>query len=132
MRIGLHQLIRYILVGLITVVVDVGGLYVLVQLGTSVYIAATISFAASLCVNFLLSRIWTFNARLNTPYQIVLYATLVLVNYLFTLAAINVAQHYHIGYLEGKIAAVVITTCWNFLLYKYVIFTKRRITLAGH
>ena len=117
---------RYIVVGLATVAIDVGVLYMLVELGVSVYLAASIAFATALFANFSLSRVWTFEVRRRTAYQTTLYGLLILGNYLFSLFLIAVFQHYNAIYIAGKVTAVSITTIWNFLIYKYVIFVPSR------
>lgn len=117
---------RYIVVGLATVVIDVGSLYILAELGVPVYLAASIAFAVALFANFSLSRVWTFEVRRRTAYQTTLYGLLILGNYLFSLLLIAVFQHYNASYIAGKVTAVAITTIWNFLIYKYVIFVPSR------
>lgn len=129
MNIGIGRLVkkyqhvwRYIVVGLTTVAIDVGLLYLLVQVGVPVYVAATIAFGTALLTNFTLSRVWTFGVRRRTPYQTALYGLLILGNYLFSLLLIGVFLHFNASYIAGKVTAVAITTIWNFLIYRYVIF----------
>lgn len=119
------SLIRYIIVGLTTVLVDIGLLYILASLlHVEVYIAATISFWTSLVYNFLLSKLWTFNVRQHTTYQLIGYGLLITCNYFVGLALIAVAKDLHEPYLAGKLLALIVTTVWNYLLYKYVIFVE--------
>lgn len=117
---------RYVVVGLTTVGIDVGLLYLLVQFGVPVYLAATIAFATALLANFTLSRVWTFEVRRRTAYQTAWYGLLIFGNYLFSLLLIAVFQHYNASYIAGKVTAVAITTIWNFLMYKYVIFVPNK------
>lgn len=119
------SLIRYIIVGLTTVLVDVGLLYLLVsQAGIEVYVAATISFWTSLAYNFLLSKLWTFGVKKHTTYQLIGYGLVITINYFVGLGLIGLAGDMHQSYLVGKLAALAITTIWNYLLYRYVIFVE--------
>lgn len=119
------DIIRYITVGLTTVLVDIGLLYILASLlQVEVYVAATISFWTSLVYNFLLSKFWTFNVRKHTTYQLVGYGLLITCNYIVGLVLIAAAKDIHQPYLAGKLLALIVTTVWNYLLYKYVIFVE--------
>jgi putative flippase GtrA len=118
-----NKFLRYVASGLATVATDVGGLYILVHFfGVQVYLAATVSYLVSLVVNFGLNKLWTFEAGTNTSYHMVAYGLVIGLNYLVGLGMIALAQHIGAGYLVGKVAALVITTGWNFFIYKYVVF----------
>ncbi|TAK89115.1 GtrA family protein [Patescibacteria group bacterium] len=124
--------IRYVVAGALTVGVDVGLLYILVSFfQVEVYIAATVSFVTSLVVNFTLNKLWSFGARSNTPQQVIVYSLVILLNYLVGLAMIALAKDLHLGYMVGKVSALIITTLWNFFLYKYVVFINKQVRLGG-
>jgi len=127
-RVYRSALIRYGVTGVLTVSVDLGGLVLLHQVfGVEVYVAATLSFWASLGVNFVLNKLWTFHVRSHTTQQAMVYGCLVFVNYMTGLAMIDFFTVLGFGYIYGKIAALAMTTIWNFILYKKVIFIKRPV-----
>jgi len=92
-----------------------------------VYVAATLSFSASLIVNFLLNKYWSFAVRSYTSQQIVMYSILVGINYLVGLALIDLATSNGASYIAGKLCALVLTTIWNYFLYKKVIFANKSV-----
>ena len=118
--------IRYLVAGFATVAVDVGMLFALVHIAhLNVYLAATISFWTSLVVNFGLNKLWTFGVKQNTPHHLTFYGAIILLNYLVGLLFIAFARELHLSYLVGKLAALAITTGWNYFLYKHVVFVER-------
>lgn len=115
-------MLRYVVVGLLTVGVEYGLLVGLAQSGVGVYVAATTGFWVSLLVNFAANKLWTFGFVRATGHHLAFYAALVLVNYGTGLGLIAAARSLGLGYLVGKLAATCLTTVWNYLLYKHVVF----------
>ncbi len=129
-----RPLFRYIIIGGSTVVIDVGLLAVLKgAFGVNVYLAATVSYWASLLFNFSLNKFWTFEVKTNTVHHLFLYGVLIVINYFTGLAFIGALGRAHINYLVAKTMALAVTTVWNYFLYRYVIFVtaeQRQATLA--
>lgn len=116
---------RYVCVGVATVGVDYGLLLLLTKAGVNVYVAATISFWASLVVNFCLSKLWTFKVANTTGHHLTFYALVILLNYLVGLVMIALAKHLGFSYFAGKFVATILTTVWNYFLYKHVVFLDK-------
>ena len=119
-----HQLLRYLLIGGLSVVVDVGLLALLREwFGVPIVIATTVAFGTSLVVNFLLNRIAMASSAWRGLTQHALrYASLVVANYVITLVVVTTAAQVGGHYLLAKLAVVAGSTVWNFLLYRYWVF----------
>jgi putative flippase GtrA len=125
-----RQLFYYLVVGGLTVVVDVGLLGLLHEVyGAPLGVATTVAFCTAVTVNFLLNRTamssggswgWTQHAFR--------YGSLVVANYVITLAVVTTAGRGGDWYLVAKVAVVAVSTVWNFLLYRYWVFTPPRPT----
>jgi putative flippase GtrA len=122
-----RPVVKYAIAGSGTVTIDLGLLIILKQYAhIDVYVAATISYWLSLLFNFSVNKLWTFDARSNTPQHVVSYSVLIGINYLTGLGLIKVALALHGSYVVGKLIGFALTTTWNFLLYKHVIFVTER------
>jgi putative flippase GtrA len=113
----------YVSVGALGFVVDFGLLVLFREVvGTAVWVAATIAFWASLGVVFLTNKYVTFGARGAGHRQLVRYFVLLGINYVVTLGVIALADRTGLGYQVGKIAAVIMTTVWNYVAYQLWVF----------
>ena len=117
---------RYLVVGVLSFGIDFGLLLILHYIfRINLTIATTLAFLAGLIVNFLLNKLWTFNApkgaRQSTR-QAVQYGLLVAVNLVFTNVIIGSAQHFGIGPELSKPVATGIITVLNYTLYNRIIF----------
>jgi putative flippase GtrA len=123
-----RQLLCYLVVGGLSVVVDVGLLVLLREsFGVPIGIATTVAFSTSLVVNFLLNRtaMSSWGSRGLTQHAL-RYASLVMANYVITLVVVTTAAHVSALYLVAKLAVVAASTSWNFLLYRHWVFTPPR------
>jgi len=126
------QVIQYLAIGATTVCIDIGLMALLHSMfGVNVYLAATVSFWTSLVFNFCANKFYTFNVAANTVQHAGTYLTLVGINYFVGLMMIALGAHLGINYIVAKLGAIVLTTCWNFLLYKYIVFIKDNIVVQA-
>jgi putative flippase GtrA len=126
--VSIRRIALYIGVGLVGFCVDFGLLLLFREVfGTPIWAAATIAFWASLAVVFLSNKYLTFGARGMGHRQLVRYFVLLGINYLATLGIIAVAQRIGVGYQVGKVAAVAVTTVWNYLAYQLWVFRERAV-----
>jgi putative flippase GtrA len=126
--VSIRRIALYIGVGLVGFCVDFGLLLLFREVfGTPIWVAATIAFWASLAVVFLSNKYLTFGARGMGHRQLVRYFVLLGINYLATLGIIAVAQRIGVGYQVGKVAAVAVTTVWNYLAYQLWVFRERAV-----
>ena len=119
-----RQLFCYLVVGGLTVVVDIGLLALLHEsFGVPLGVATTVAFGTAVVVNFLLNRtaMSSWGSRGLTQHAL-RYGALVVANYVITLAVVTTAGHVGDRYLVAKVAVVAGSTSWNFLLYRHWVF----------
>jgi len=121
-KLSQHQIIRYLFVGGLSFVIEISALYILNQL---LHIHPTVSVAISFWVGFVvayvLQKLVTFKNKERTrraiAKQLIGYSLLVLWNYLFTLAVVELFQD-TLSVLLLRTIVIAITTVWNYVLYK--------------
>lgn len=119
---GSH-LIKFLLVGGASFAVDLAILVLLHEVfAVDLWIATPVAFIASLIFNFALQRSFTFRARNRRHVSLFKYLALVVFNILAIDVIVNAFDAWGISYGIGKAVATVLTTSWNFWLYKAWIF----------
>ena len=123
-----RQLFWYVVVGGLTVVVDIGLLALLHEsYGVPLGAATTVAFCTAVVVNFLLNRTaMSSRGSRGLTQHALRYGSLVVANYVITLAVVTTAGHVGDRYLVAKIAVLAGSTSWNFLLYRYWVFLPPR------
>jgi putative flippase GtrA len=118
-----RRFLTYLVVGVAGFAVDFGLLVLFREVvGTPVWLATTIAFWGSLAVVFLSNKYLTFGAQGAGHRQLARYFVLLGVNYLATLGVVHLAEQIGLGYQLGKVAAVAMTTVWNFVAYQLWVF----------
>lgn len=86
-------------------------------------LSTTIAYWTSITYNFIMNRWWTFGAQDTAKIykHAAAYLFLLGFNYLFTVTFVWGASHF-IHYGIAKIAAVGMSICWTYPIYKYVVF----------
>jgi putative flippase GtrA len=120
--------IRYLLVGGSVYVFELAVIVVAQLLGAGAVLAVAISFILGTAVSFLLQKFVTFGDK-RTHHKIVipqLLATcaLVVFNFGFTILVTKLLEH-HLPAVVTRTIALLITTLWNFYLYKTRIFNRQ-------
>lgn len=119
-------LVKFLVVGVASFAIDLGLLALLHEVGgVDLWIATPIAFLASLVFNFLVQRKFTFQSGARAHVSFLKYGVLVLFNLVAIDVIVNLFAASGISYAVGKVVATVVTTAWNFLLYKYWIFKPR-------
>jgi putative flippase GtrA len=122
--------LKYIGVGIVAFGVEYGSFYALyLNAKWPLYFANSISFGLGLLTSFLLNRLWTFggkNYQKKAAHQLSFYIALALINLLLTNVFIGVLEKIGTNPRIGKLVAMVITSLWNYFLFKALIFTHRR------
>ena len=121
-------LLRYIIVGGTSYAIELSVLLLLVHvLHFNTTLAVSIGFWLGLVISFLLQKFLAFkntNTRARRlTIQTVYYALLVLFNYGFTLLFVHLLEPF-IDLSIARTLALIITTAWNYIIYKKVIFTE--------
>lgn len=127
------SLLRYLVVGVGSLVIDYGLLLFSYHvLGFELAVAATLGFLVGLIANFIMNKLWSFQETSRSVkrslYQLTLYGALVVFNLLFTNLFIVYVDQFGIGPEFSKIITTALTTLWNFILYKKVIFRSPKNT----
>jgi putative flippase GtrA len=127
-----RHLFCYLVVGGLTVVVDIGLLALLHEsYGVPLGLATTVAYCTAVVVNFLLNRtVMSSRSSRGLTQHALRYSSLVLANYVITLAVVTAAGHVGDRYLVAKVAVIAGSTAWNFLLYRHWVFTPPRATSA--
>ena len=124
-----RHLFSYLIIGGITVVVDIGLLALLHELyGVRLGVATTVAYCVAVTVNFVLNRTaMSSRGSRGLKQHALRYGALVVANFVITLVVVTTAGHLSDGwYLVAKLAVVACSTSWNFLLYRHWVFTPPR------
>lgn len=125
-RLLANQPLRYIFIGGVSYAVE---LIVLLSLANLLLLSPELSVACSfwigLIVSFLLQKYIAFGNSVSDKKtvgkQTTLYGLLVLFNYSFTIAFVGIFTDL-LGLFVARTAALLLTTIWNYLAYKKLIF----------
>jgi putative flippase GtrA len=119
------EILRYILAGGLSFVFELAILVTLKNVaGLSATISTAIAFWFGLAASFLLQKIFAFKDYEKTlgkiSKQIGSYMILVGFNYIFTILFVSFFPEKY--YIYTRTIALILTTCWNYLIYKKIIF----------
>lgn len=117
--------VKYLIIGCSSVLLDYCITIVLYNYANvSLFISVTSGFMFALIFNFILNKIWTFNSdrKQKTHREIFLYCTLVVFNLGFSNVFAYSLNVFDIGPTISKPLASVAIACWNYFIYKKVIF----------
>jgi putative flippase GtrA len=118
-----NEIARFIMVGGVSFAIDLGLLMLLHEVfSVDLVFATPIAFLVSLGFNYALQRIFTFRADNGKSVSFIKYCLLVVFNTLAIDVIVNVFDWLGAGYQVGKVVSTIMTTAWNFLLYKHWIF----------
>lgn len=120
-----HPVIRFLLVGGLSFALDLGLLALMYEVfGVPLWIATPIAFVISLVFNFLLQRLFTFQATNKGSVSAVKYLLLVIVNIAVSDLIVTGFDALGWSYIVGKTSATILTTAWNYFLYRHWIFQR--------
>lgn len=121
-----NSVLRYILVGGCAYLLEMIVLALLTRvLSIEPTIAVSISFWIGVVVSFFMQKVIAFENNHKSPkkvgQQIVMYASLLFINYVFTITLVYLLESM-IGVLLSRTIAIVVSTVWNYVVYKRIIF----------
>ena len=120
-----HPVVRYVIVGGCTYAFELAVIVLATHEGMSAVWSVALSFWLGLMVSFVLQKLITFGDR-RTHHRVVVpqlaaFSALVMFNFGFTLLVTKLFQHV-MPVVVVRTLALLITTIWNFWLYKTRIF----------
>lgn len=121
------QFFKFCVVGTAGAIIDIGGLWLLVEfVGLYYLIGATISFVASVINNYFLNKYWTFKdlSAINFK-QIFSFALISIIGLCINLLTMyTFVEFINLNYLISKAIASLVVLLWNFLMNKHVTFKQ--------
>lgn len=118
------QILVYLLVGGGTAILELALfqiLYALTPIGAGV--SNVIAVVVATACNFALNGTVTFQHSSNLTRSIVLYCLLFAFNTALSTVVITMADTLGVPPILAKLATMACIVCWNFILYKKVVFT---------
>jgi putative flippase GtrA len=114
---------RFAAIGILSVAVDVSLLVLLHSVvGVELVASTSVSFAASLVVNYSLNHVWVFDVAGVSWQRFFRYGVLVLINFALTLALVTGLTSLGLYYLVAKALAVAVGAVINFTGYRFWVF----------
>jgi putative flippase GtrA len=126
-----QSFIKFLIVGSCAFAVEYGSFYgFYTGLNWRLYIANSISFCLGLLTSFILNRIWTFTHSLpydkKGTHQLSYYVVLAVINFLLTNLIVEVLARLSVNPLIAKPIAMIVTSLWNYTLFKFFIFNHKK------
>ncbi len=119
-----HEFVKYFVVGVSGVAIDLGTLIFLKQIiGLPSVAAVAANQVMVLAYNFLLNKYWSFRNRELPGKQIMRYITIAAINYAFAVCTMYVANGLlGIDYRLVRLATIALMVPFNFLAYKFWVY----------
>ena len=120
-----HSAARYLVIGGASFLLDFGLLALFFQgFGWPLWIATGSAFLASFVFNYYLQRVFSFGSQASHVSALGKYITLLAFNTVATIGIVWLVDRTGWSWGAGKIAATVITTGWNYFVYRYWVFAQ--------
>ena len=125
------ELLKYIFVGLSTVLIDFLIYKFLIKF-IVIYLAKTISFLSGTFFSYQLNRTWTFKSGGKTLSQfikyLIIHITSLVLNVLINSLLLNIfSKNYFLSYEVSFLIATLSSAIYNFLFIKMFIFNNNKI-----
>src|SRR5262245_8808335 len=115
--------VRFLVVGVLSVAVDAGALYVLHGvLHVWLPVATALAFLVAFVVNFGLNRVWAFKTAGNVGRQLRRYLSLVLINLVLTVILVQGLTWLGLPYLVAKGVTSALLAIANYIVSRKWIF----------
>ena len=119
---------RYLIVGFSSAAIELGLFEALYRLfgmpraGVLLVIANVVAICVATVYNFILSRNWTFRSTSRLTRSIILFVVLFAWNQVFSNTVILLLVGININEILAKVFTMACIVCWNFFLYRFVVF----------
>ncbi|HLC69769.1 MAG TPA: GtrA family protein [Patescibacteria group bacterium] len=123
------QFFRYFVVGVTGVFLDLGLLMVFKEyLHWTPVMAVALSQILVILYNFLLNKYWSFGNKEMPHRQFVRFMAIVAFNYALSVVVIYIfSQKIGFDYRLVRLANIILSVSWNFLLYKYWVYKVDKV-----
>lgn len=125
---GMIQFFRYAFVGGIATIVDWGIQFFVTSAGVHYLLVAILAFCAGLVCNFLLSKLFVFQAEktsMHLPSEFISYGIIGIIGLGLTMVIMYfITEKLAVNFMISKMIATVIVLAWNFLARKFFIYQK--------
>ncbi len=119
------SLFKYLLIGGLSFLLDLGLLAFAFQvLKWPLWVATGAGFWGSFFFNYFLQRHFSFNSKGAAFGAVLRYSALLAVNTVAAMGIVEFFQFVGAGFVAGKVVSTVLTTAWNYLIYKHWIFPQ--------
>lgn len=116
-----RQFMVFLLVGIVSAILDLGMLLVLIQLGSHPYLAVSIAFLCGLGINLWLHSRLTFQTNLSTQ-NAFRFLIVVGMNWLIILGVVFIFEQLGHSYLFGKLVSLPLVAIHGFLWSRLWVF----------
>ncbi|MDH6235946.1 putative flippase GtrA [Cryobacterium sp. CG_9.6] len=107
--------------------IDIGLLGLFHQvLGWKLWLATASAFLLTFAFNYSLQRAFSFGSRAGHGRTLVKYLILLSFNTLATVGIVWLVDLTGLGWGIGKITATIVTTAWNYFVFRYWVFARTR------
>ena len=128
----LIKIMKFAIVGVSNVAIDIGLFNILLFVGLNPYLASVISYTLAATNSFIHNRRWTFSDGKGHPIHQYLFFMLANgIGYIFNIVLVNLALTYilpnniALSANIAKLGAVLLITTWNYGISRYVIFKPK-------
>ena len=126
------EIIKYFISGSTAASVDIGFLYILVDVLEYWYLSASIfAFIVAFIISFSLQKFWTFrdNNLEQIKKQLLLYFIVAIINLGFnTIILYTLVDQFNLWHIYSQVIACMFLAIISFVVYKFKIFNQQPIT----
>lgn len=118
------QFSKYIIIGGTSAICELMLFTIFQIIGMSIFISNISSVIISTIINYLLNKFWAFKSQTRSIKSLVLYIGLFIFNITFSSQFIVILSNVGVKSIVAKFISMILITCWNFILYKKVVFKE--------
>ncbi|MBC5625936.1 GtrA family protein [Clostridium sp. NSJ-49] len=118
------QFSKYIIIGGTSALCELMLFTIFQIIGMSIFISNISSVIISTIINYLLNKFWAFKSQTRSIKSLVLYIGLFIFNITFSSQFIVILSNVGVKSIVAKFISMILITCWNFILYKKVVFKE--------
>jgi putative flippase GtrA len=119
--------LRYLIAGGVAFLFDFGMLWLFREVfGWPTWVAAGSAFVLSFAFTYTIQRVFSFGSDAPHGRTLLRYTLLVVFNTLATAGIVALIDLTPAGWAVGKVVATVVTTIWNYFVYRFWVFAPAR------